>query len=77
MFQELRKRAPFDDKEHRDELRTKLNAITGISLDPDVIERRAKVPLTALKGEDDLDKFLSSMGWVFTEVMDAGSLSDA
>ncbi len=70
-FQDLARRRPFDLHEMRQALQSKLNAIAGISIPDDGLDRRPSIPLTVLESEDSLRSFLETMSWVFEEVRQA------
>jgi len=61
-------KAPFDSEEKRRELLRRLNAIDGISLPEEVIDRRPGVPLAALENESALRQFLAIFDWVIQEI---------
>jgi hypothetical protein len=67
-FQWMRRKRPFDAAAKREELRTRLNAIPGITIPADGIEKRPNVPLQALAGPGALEEFLEVLGWVVGEV---------
>jgi hypothetical protein len=73
-FQWMRRKRPFDAVVKREELRKKLNAIPGIAIPADGIEKRPNVPLQALAAPGALDGFLEVLGWVVEEIRRARPL---
>jgi len=67
-FQWMRKKRPFDAVSKRQELREKLNAVPGIAIPEESIERRPNVPLQVLTAEGALDRFLEVLDWVVSEI---------
>lgn len=66
-FQYVSHQPPFDDVALRQELRERLNAIDGIQIPPDSLERRPRVELETLAEPQTLEQFLGVMGWVFDQ----------
>lgn len=67
-FQWMRRKRPFEAEARRHELREKLNAIPGISIPPEAIERRPNFPLKVLASPGILDQFLAVLDWVVGEI---------
>ena len=67
-FQQMKTRPPFDDPAKRLELLDKLNALPGISLPPDAIEKRPRLTLRWMAEEGRVERFLEVLGWVVGEV---------
>ncbi len=68
MFQWLSRRPPFSDETKRMELRERLNAIPGVDIPADRTTGRPTFPLSALKDEDAMNRFLAVLGWFVREV---------
>ena len=67
-FQWMQTRPPFDDEAKRLELLQRLNEIPGVTIPADAISRRPSVPLSALKDEAMLKKFLDTFDWEIQEI---------
>lgn len=67
-FQWLKTRPSFDDESKRRDLLARLNAIEGVDLPADAIERRPGVPLALLTRSDRLQQFLETLDWVIAQV---------
>ena len=67
-FEYIRRRPPFDDEQLRQQLRAKLNAVPGVDIPPDAIERRPRIPLGGLTEQSALDEFLAALDWAFDQV---------
>jgi hypothetical protein len=67
-FQMMKKQPPFDDLQKREELRTRLNAIRGIAIPPDGVERRPSFPLAALCDDSAMKQFLAVLDWTVGEI---------
>jgi hypothetical protein len=63
VFQHLARRAPFDDPALREELRQRLNGITGIDLPGVKIELRPSFPLDVLATPDAQDALADQLAW--------------
>lgn len=72
-FQELSRRPPFDRRESLRELQSRLNAIDGVSIPDDGLDRRPTLRIDALQSDRALDAFLDAMRWIFEEVRRASS----
>lgn len=59
---------PFDIEKKRRELLNKLNAIDGIDLSADAINRRPSIPLSVLVDETACQQFLQVFDWFIQEV---------
>jgi len=64
----VRENAPFDSSEKRIELLNKLNAIPGVSLPQDGIDRRPAIQLASLTDANALNMFLQVTEWAVSEV---------
>ncbi len=69
-FQYYLRRGPFGDLAKRRELMTRLNAIPGVDIREDALERRPNVPLSVLAQGGNVVRFLDVFSWV-TETIDA------
>jgi hypothetical protein len=67
-FMWMLRRPPFDSLEKRKELQAKLNAIPGIHIPDDALEKKPPLPLSALQGEAEAIAFLAAMDWAIAEV---------
>ena len=67
-FQWMRTRPPFDAEAKRQELLAKLNALAGVSLALDAIDRRPSIPLATLASEQATASFLAVLDWFVDEV---------
>jgi hypothetical protein len=76
-FKWMRKKSPFDADSKRQQLRGKLNAVPGISLPVEAIEKRPNVPLQVLTAPGALARFLEVLDWVVDEVRSQASSPDA
>lgn len=74
-FQWMLRRPPFDQRQRRVELQQKLNAIPGVRISDDSLEKRAAIPLEVLTDGSALDTFLAAMDWSFEQVKAAGRLT--
>jgi hypothetical protein len=72
-FQFIRRRPPFDDPALRDELRGKLDAVPGVAMSPDVLERRPSIPFAALTDDETLNRVLEVLDWAFAQSERAAS----
>jgi hypothetical protein len=63
VFQHLRSRTPFDDAGLRDEFRTRLNTVQGVSIPAAKIELRPGFPLQVLAQADGLDMLAKHLEW--------------
>jgi len=59
---------PFDSEEKRRELLRRLNAIEGVSIPEDAINRRPSIALDVLEENNRLDRVLEVFEWVITEI---------
>lgn len=71
-FQYIGRRPPFDRREAREELRARLNAISGVRIADGALDARPAVPLAALADEAALATFLSVMEWAFDQATAVG-----
>lgn len=67
-FQMMKKQPPFDDLQKREELRTQLNAMRGITIPPDGVERRPSFSLVALCDDAAMEQFLAVLDWTIAEI---------
>ena len=67
-FQTIKDQAPFGAASPRLELLDRLNAIPGVSIPPDGIERRPSIYLSLFSEKANLDKLLATLGWYLDEV---------
>jgi hypothetical protein len=67
-FQRMKTRDPFSSEGLRRELCAKLNAIPGIDIPDDGIDRRPSIPLTALEQPGALQDFLGVFDWYLDRV---------
>lgn len=68
-FQHMLRRPPFDAEGKRRELRDRLNAVPGVSLPSDCLERRPNIPLTTFADPDSMAAFLAVLDWFVAEVV--------
>lgn len=73
-FQVMQKSAAFKDEHQRLELLQRLNEIPGVSLPPDSITKYPSLPLSALKDEAALARFLEAYDWVIHEIKSASTV---
>jgi hypothetical protein len=59
---------PFDDASKREELRTRLNEIEGVSLAADAISKRPGISLATFSTDERLKRFLDVMDWCVREL---------
>jgi hypothetical protein len=62
------RRRSFDADAKRRELCDRLNAMLGISIPEEGIERRLNVPLQGLTAPEALARFLEALDWVVNEI---------
>jgi len=67
-FGSLKNKAPFASQAKRRELRDRYNAIAGVNIPEDGIERYPSFPLEVLADEEVLAEFLSVHRWVIEEI---------
>ena len=70
-FQYYKEKIPFTDDNKRRELRRKLNAIDGVDIPEDGIDRRSSIDLSLLAEGSKIDEFLSIYDWVVSEVVNS------
>jgi len=70
-FEKYAKRPPFDSGDRRMELLRRFNAIPGVQLDPEVINRWASIPLAALANRDAAAAFTATIEWLVAEAQRA------
>lgn len=59
---------PFDNATLREEWRQKLNAVGGIDISPDQLEKQPTIYLKELSEKDRLEKFLGVLDWFVAQV---------
>jgi hypothetical protein len=67
-FQWLAVRPPFEDVNRRTRLLERLQAISGLDLGPDPLDRRPSFPLALLAEEASIEHFFSAIEWFIDEV---------
>ena len=67
-FGSLKNKPPFASQAKRRELRDRYNAIAGVDIPDDGVERYPSIPLEVLAGEEVLAEFLSVHRWVIEEI---------
>lgn len=68
-FGYMQQRPPFDDRQKREELLQRLNAVPGVSLSPDSVDKRyPKIQYAALSDQAALSQFLEVMDWAVEQV---------
>lgn len=75
-FQYVKVYAPFDREDMRREWLDRLNAIQGITLPAESIDRSPTFPLSALAGDAEFLQFTQVMVWVFQQLHDARDRSE-
>jgi len=66
-FQHM-KTSPFNDEAKRKELFDKINAIPGVNISLDKINKRPQIKFAILYDKDNLEQFLSVFDWYFDEI---------
>lgn len=64
-FNWLQRREPFSDPALREELRRRLNAISGVRIDANRIGGKPKFPLEALNRSESMKAFQDTVTWAF------------
>lgn len=67
-FFQLKSRPPFDDPRKREELRDRLNAIPGVAIAADAIERYPRVETGVLCNDTTGKQFFEVLDWVLEEI---------
>jgi hypothetical protein len=67
-FRTMLTRKPFDDQARRLELRDRLNAIPGVEIPADGINRNPSIPLAALGDDAAMAQFLAVLDWYVSEI---------
>lgn len=67
-FELMRSSLPFSDRGKREELREKLNLITGMNLPPDAIDRWPTFEMSILQNPEALEKFFAAMMWAVDQI---------
>jgi hypothetical protein len=70
-FQWMLRRAPFEQIERRDEMRRQLNAIPGVDIAHDALDKRPSIPVATLTDEHALVRFLTTLDWAFEQARTA------
>ncbi|WP_022902721.1 DUF262 domain-containing protein [Curtobacterium sp. B8] len=70
VFQHLRVRPPFDDVALRQEFRRRLNALPGVDLPDDRIDKRPSFPLEVLTDEAARDGVVEALRWFVERVIE-------
>jgi hypothetical protein len=68
LFQSLKAQPPFDEESLRQELRRRLNTISGIRIPDDAIGKRPTFPITTLRSDDACTSFVEVLDWVLDEI---------
>lgn len=67
-FEYYQRKPPFDSLTKRSEFLHRLNAIAGIKIPSDALERRPSIPLDALTEPATLDGLLAALDWFVDEI---------
>ena len=67
-FQSLQLRPPFDQVELRQEFQRRLNAIPGVIIPNDRLDKRPAIPFATLRDELVLRQFIAALDWVVSVV---------
>lgn len=62
-FRDMRLYPPFSDSVLREELRTRLNMIEGVSLPPDAIERQPPINMSDIAKPNGYEQFTNTFAW--------------
>lgn len=76
LFQHMKRpgyQPPFDQKELRQELAERLNAISGVTISMDALERRPNFRLSLLKQPAARHLFLATLDWYFAKAANQSS----
>lgn len=68
VFQYLATRPPFDVLQKRDELRSRLNTISGVDIPTSKLALRPNVKFSSISSTSGLETFVSTLEWFFREV---------
>jgi hypothetical protein len=66
-FQHIAKYRPFVDLAQRAELRTRLEAIDGVTIAPDLLDKRPSIAFSALAPEGALEQFTAALDWAYDQ----------
>jgi hypothetical protein len=66
-----RGRDTFEQIERRDEMRRQLNAIPGVDIAHDALDKRPSIPVATLTDEHALVRFLTTLDWAFEQARTA------
>jgi hypothetical protein len=67
-FDWMARKPPFNDRGLRQRLLEQLNAIDGVELPAEKLERRPRLSLVALKKPDSMARFQAAVGWWLDQV---------
>jgi hypothetical protein len=70
-FERLKTKEPFDDLSMRQAFADRLNAIDGIDIPTDRIDKRPSFPLNHLQEPGAREQFLASLDWCYGAIRDA------
>jgi hypothetical protein len=68
-FEYMRRRAPFDARELREELRRRLNSIDGVEIPLDATDKRPSIPLALMVDAAALEQLLKVLDWTFAQAL--------
>ena len=68
LFQYVKGKPPFDNRQMREDLAMRFNQIPGISIPPDGIERRPSFSLSSLAADAAMDRFFEVVDWMLDQV---------
>ena len=72
-FQSLQQRPPFDRLALREEFQRRLNAIPGVSIPDDRLNKRPAIQLSSLRNPEALATFIAAVEWVVNAIRNAES----
>lgn len=75
-FESMQSSIPFSDQVKREELRRKLNLITGMNLPPDAIDRWPTFEMSLLQKPGALDRFIAAMDWAVDQIEEGGNSAE-
>jgi hypothetical protein len=62
-FRDMRPNLPFSDPALREELRTRLNIVEGVSVPPDAIERQPSINMSDIATPIGCEQFINTFAW--------------
>ena len=68
LFEYLYYQPPFDDESMRLELLRRLNEMSDVNIPADKITKRPTVPLSLLKDDAVMERFLETLDWILEEI---------